>query len=95
VRSSLALPERRRETGRSRTVSEPDPTGLRNSAMDAFLDGKLREGYEIETRRDTHAIIAKHSLKNLLRGRSRTSRYVVSVDEHGQVTEVPAEPVRS
>lgn len=63
--------------------------------MDPFLDGMLREAYEIETRRDTHAIVAKNSLTNLLRGRGRTSRYVMSVDEHGKVTEAPANPLRN
>ena len=76
-------------------MSENDPTGRRKSAIDAFLEDKLREGYEIETRRDTHAIIAKRSLTNRLRGRGGTSRYVVSVDEHGHITAVPAEPKRS
>jgi hypothetical protein len=63
--------------------------------MDAFLQRKLHEGFAIETRRDTHAIIAKPSFRSRILGRGGASRYVVSVDEHGDVTMIPAEPKRS
>jgi hypothetical protein len=36
-----------------------DPTGGRKDALDAFLETKLREGFEIETHTDTHAIVVK------------------------------------
>lgn len=72
-----------------------DPTGERKSALDAFLDRKLQEGFEIETHTDTHAIVvAKKSLLSRIRPRG-ASRYVVSVDEDGEVTMIPAEPKRS
>lgn len=78
-------------------AGEIDPTGVRKDGLDAFLETKVKEGFEIETRRDTHAI--------LVEGRGRTAyvkrllgrggnRYVVSVDEHGAVTMIPAEPKR-
>ena len=70
-----------------------DPTGRREDALDVFLETKLREGYEIETRTETHAIVA-HRKSFLGRFRER-DRYVVSVDEHGHVTMTPAEPKRS
>ena len=69
-----------------------DPTGRRRDALDAFLDTKLSEGFEIETRTNTHAIVAYRTFLSLFRG---ASRYVVSVDEHGGVTMTPAEPKRS
>jgi hypothetical protein len=61
-----------------------DPTGGRKDALDAFLEAKLREGFEIETHTDTPVRVS---------GAAR--RYVVSVDEHGEVTMIPAEPKRS
>jgi hypothetical protein len=79
-------------------AGEIDPTGGRKRALDAFLETKLPEGFEIETHTDTHAIIVERGrLKSLLsriRGRG-ANRYVVSVDENGEVTMIPAEPKRS
>ena len=72
-----------------------DPSGRRNDAMEAFLQRKRDEGYEIESHRGTHAIVAKSSLLNRLRGRGRVERFVVSVDERGVVTMSRAEPKRS
>jgi hypothetical protein len=70
-----------------------DPTGRRKDALDAFLEIKLREGFDVETRTDTHAVVARRrSFLNRLRG---PDRYVLSVDEHGGVTMTPAEPKRS
>jgi hypothetical protein len=69
-----------------------DPTGRRKDALDAFLDMKRREGFTIETRTDTHAIIAERRFLSRFRG---PDRYVVSVDEQGGVTMTPAEPKRS
>jgi hypothetical protein len=75
-----------------------DPTGVRKDALDAFLDAKITEGFDIETHTDTHAIIVERrgskSFFGRLLGRVE-SRYVVAVDEHGEVTMSPAEPKRS
>ena len=75
-----------------------DPTGVRKAALDAFLETKLREGFEIETRTGVHAIVVERqgwrSAFGRLLGRGG-SRYVVSVDEHGGLTMTPAEPRRS
>jgi hypothetical protein len=76
-----------------------DPSGQRSRALDAFLETKVREGCRIETHTDTHAIIVdggdrKGFLGRLL-GRGAGNRYVVSVDEQGVVTAIPAEPIRS
>jgi len=75
-----------------------DPTGKRKDALDAFLETKLREGFEIETHTDAHAIVVepdeRKSLLNRFRRRA-ANRFVISVDEHGEVTMRPAEPKRS
>jgi len=72
-----------------------DPTGGRKNALDAFLESKLQEGFDIETHTDTHAIIVERK-SFLSRFRARgANRYVVSVDENGEVTMIPAEPKRS
>jgi hypothetical protein len=81
-------------------AGEIDPTEKgRKDALDAFLESRLREGFEIETHTDTHAIIVERgertSLLSRFRGRDAPRRYVVSVDERGEVTMIPAEPKRS
>jgi hypothetical protein len=76
-----------------------DPSGLREKALDAFLATKVREGWRIETHTQMHAIIVDGSNRKRLfsrvRGRGAGGRYVVSVDEQGDVTMIPAEPIRS
>jgi len=75
-----------------------DPTGVRKDALDAFLETKLQEGFEIETHTDTHAIVVARDQRKSVLSRFRghgANRYVVSVDEHGEVTMIPAEPQRS
>jgi outer membrane protein OmpA-like peptidoglycan-associated protein len=75
-------------------AGEIDPTGGRKNALDEFLEAKLQEGFEIETHTDTHAIVVQRSFLSRIRARS-ANRYVVSVDQNGQVTMIPAEPKRS
>jgi hypothetical protein len=77
-------------------VGEVDPLGTRRDGLDAFLDQKVEEGYVIETRTDTHAIISRRP-KTLRRFTSRADpgRYVVEVDEDGVATMRPAEPRRT
>jgi bifunctional DNA-binding transcriptional regulator/antitoxin component of YhaV-PrlF toxin-antitoxin module len=72
-----------------------DPTGRRMAALETFLETKIRDGFEIETHTDTHAIVVER--RSFLRrlGGGAAHRYVVSVDEHGQITMIPAEPKRS
>jgi hypothetical protein len=73
-----------------------DPMGIRKDGLDAFLDEKVGEGFVIETRTDTHAIIFRRP-KGLRRFTSGDDpgRFVVQVDEHGRVTMSEAEPRRS
>ena len=70
----------------------------RKEALSAFLEARLAEGYRIETRTDTHAIIAPaeraRSFLDRLRRPKTSERQVVAVNEHGEVTMAPAEPLR-
>ena len=71
----------------------------RKDALTAFIDERVREGYRIESRTDTHAIIAPahegRSLLDRVRRPKASSRQVISVDEDGEVSMRPAEPLRS
>lgn len=73
-----------------------DPLGTRKDGLDAFLDERIAEGFVVETRTDTHAIVARPP-KGLrrFRGGDDPGRYVVEVDEDGVATMRPAEPRRS
>jgi len=77
-------------------VGEIDPLGTRRESLEAFLDQKVEEGYAIETRSDTHAIIFRRpkGLKRFTSGPD-PGRCVVQVDEDGIVTMRPAEPRRA
>ena len=73
-----------------------DAMGTRKNGLDAFLDKKVAEGFTVETRTDTHAIIFRRP--NGLRrftGGDDPGRFVVEVDEYGRATMRPAEPRRS
>ncbi len=71
----------------------------RKIALTVFLDARVREGYRVETRTDTHAIIAPADRRrwflDLLRKPTVPERQVVSVDSDGEVSMRPAEPLRS
>jgi hypothetical protein len=77
-------------------VGEIDPEGTRRVGLDAFLDQKVDEGYVIETRTETHAVIFRRpkGLKRFTSG-ADPGRYVVEVDEDGVATMRPAEPRRT
>jgi hypothetical protein len=77
-------------------AGEIDPMGTRKDGLDAFLDQKLAEGFTIETRTDTHAIISRRP-KGLRRFTSGADpgRFVVEVDEDGRATMREAEPRRA
>ena len=70
---------------------------IRKNALTAFLDARIAEGFRVETRADTHAIIVPAGRRwSLLERLGKTpERHVISVDENGQVTMAPAEPLRS
>jgi len=77
-------------------VGEIDRLGTRRDGLDAFLDQKVKDGYVVETRTDTHAIISRRP-KGLRRFTSGADpgRYVVEVDEDGIAKMRPAEPRRA
>jgi hypothetical protein len=77
-------------------MGEIDPLGTRKDGLDAFLDEKVDEGFTIETRTDTHAIIFRQPRGiRRLRSGDDPGRFVVEVDEDGNATMRPAEPRRS
>ncbi len=70
----------------------------RRDALSAYLDERVAAGYRIETRGVTQAIIAPTGVRSMLgrfRRGSGQGRQVVSVDDRGEVTVSPAEPLRS
>ncbi|HEY0416282.1 MAG TPA: hypothetical protein VGC78_07840 [Gaiellaceae bacterium] len=73
-----------------------DPQGTRKDGLDAFLEQKVKEGYTVETRTDTHAIVARRprGLKRFMSG-ADPGRFVVEVDEDGIAKMRPAEPRRT
>ena len=77
-------------------MGDIDPLGTRRTGLDAFLDQKVREGYSIERRTGTHAIIFRRPplLKRLTSG-ADPGRYVVEVDAAGVASMRAAEPRRS
>jgi hypothetical protein len=77
-------------------MGEIDRLGTRRDSLDAFLQQKVEEGYAIETRTDTHAIISRRprGLKRFTSG-ADPGRYVVEVDEDGISSMRPAEPRRA
>jgi hypothetical protein len=77
-------------------VGEIDASGSRKEGLDSFLEAKLAEGYVVESRTDTHAIISRRptGLKRFTSG-ADPGRYVVEVDEDGRATMRPAEPRRT
>ena len=76
-------------------ANEIDPMGTRKDGLDSFLDERLAEGFVIETRADTHAIIFRHP-RGMRRftGGDDPGRFVVEVDEDGRASRRPAEPRR-
>ena len=69
----------------------------RSFALDGYLAQREADGYRVETRSDVQAVICRrHRFSFILRWFAHDSgeRLVVSVDEHGDVTTVAAEPVR-
>jgi hypothetical protein len=77
-------------------AGEIDPSGTRKNGLNAFLDKKLAEGFMIETRTDTHAIIFRRprGLRRFTSG-DDPGRFVVEVDAAGNASMRDAEPRRS
>jgi hypothetical protein len=80
------------------TTPTDEQEEIRKNALTAFLADRISEGFRIETRTDTHAIIVLadggRSFLDRLHKTKASARHVISVDEHGEVTMAPAEPLR-
>jgi hypothetical protein len=74
------------------------PRDPRSLALDGYLAQRQADGYRVETRSGAQAVICRrHRFYFILRWFAHDvseRRLVVSVDEHGHVTTVAAEPVR-
>ena len=71
---------------------------FRRDALTAFLESRVGEGFTIESRTPTQAILAPaRSWSPLARFRKTETpgRQVVQVDVNGNVSMSPAEPLRS
>jgi hypothetical protein len=70
----------------------------RSAALDAYLAQRQAHGFRVETRSGTQAVIVhRHRLYFVLRLFAHglaEQRYVISVDEHGEVASQAAEPLR-
>jgi hypothetical protein len=70
----------------------------RTAALDAYLEHRAAQGFRVETRSGVQAVIVRrHRLYFLLRWLARRraeQRFVVSVDQHGEVDSLAAQPVR-
>ena len=73
-------------------------TDARSLALDAYLARRAAQGFRVETRSGSQAVIVRrHRMYFALRwfasGRAE-QRYVISVDQHGEVDSLAAEPIR-
>jgi hypothetical protein len=70
----------------------------RSAALDAYLTRRAAQGFRVETRSGIQAVIVRrHRLYFVLRWFAREhaeERLVVSVDQHGEVASLAAEPIR-
>ena len=70
----------------------------RSAALDAYIARRTAQGFRVETRSGNQAVIVRrHRLYLLLRWIARDSaeqRFVLSVDQRGEVDALAAEPVR-
>jgi hypothetical protein len=70
----------------------------RAAALDAYIAQRAEQGFRVETRSGTQAVIVRrHRLYFVLHWVAPArveQRYVISVDEHGEVASLAAEPVR-
>jgi hypothetical protein len=79
------------------TPNSADRDERRKQALDAYLLERSADGFHVESRTDTHAIISRTGfVAGLLErvGLNGRRRQVISVDEHGSVAAQPAEPIR-
>lgn len=70
----------------------------RSAALEAFIAERGAEGFRVETRGGFQAVIVRrHPLHFALRWFAKDraeQRFVISVDEHGEVASLRAQPLR-
>lgn len=71
---------------------------MRSAALDSYIARRVAQGFRVETRSGGQAVIVRRHrwyfvLHLFVRGLAE-QRYVVSVDQHGEVDSLAAEPVR-
>jgi hypothetical protein len=70
----------------------------RSAALDAYIERRAKQGFGVESRSGVQAVLVRrHRLYFLLRWFGHgigEQRFVVSVDEHGDVAALAAQPVR-
>jgi len=76
----------------------PGTIEARSAALDSYLAERGSHGFKVETRSDRQAVIVRrHPLHFALRWLAKDraeQRLVISVDEHGKVAAVEAQPLR-
>lgn len=78
-------------------MASPAGNDRRSASLDAYLVSRRAEGYEVETRTAVQAVIVRrrsYLARHLIRTAGAEHRLVVSVDEHGEVSAIAAEPRR-
>ena len=74
------------------------PPDVRSAAFEAYLAQRGAHGFRVETRSGLQAVIVRrHPLHLALRWFAKDraeQRFVISVDEHGEVASLRAEPLR-
>jgi hypothetical protein len=73
-------------------------TDARSAALDEYLEHRTAQGFRVETRSGIQAVIVRRHrlyfvLRWVARGRAE-QRLVVSVDQHGEIDSLAAEPIR-
>jgi hypothetical protein len=71
---------------------------VRSAALDAYIARRVAQGFRVETRSGAQAVIVRrhrlYFVLHLFVRQLAEKRYVVSVDQHGEVDLLAAEPVR-
>ena len=79
-------------------MTDAGAADVRSVALEAYIATRGKQGFRIETRSATQAVIVRrHRLHFLGRWVARgiaDQRLVVSVDEHGEIVAQPAQPLR-
>jgi hypothetical protein len=70
----------------------------RSTALDTYLARRVAQGYRVETRSGAQAVIVRRRRMYFVLHRFACGlaeqRYVISVDQHGEVASLAAEPGR-